>query len=223
MRMHERSHLMEKVDPDEIRLFETRKHPIGIILLYIQAVFGMVLAIGLSYFLIPVAVSNTDTAFNIAGIFTAAAVLMTFLILTIATIIYRENRIIVTDRNITQVLQYGLFSRKVSQLNIHNIEDVTAVQDGVLPTIFGYGILKIETAGEQVNFHFTFCPNADYYAKLILEAREKMLGQRDIENDDVLFAQNSKVSKNAVETTSAESLKDLGAETIKQASINRQY
>jgi uncharacterized membrane protein YdbT with pleckstrin-like domain len=77
------------------------------------------------------------------------------------------------------MLQYGLFSRKVSQLNMVNVEDVTAVQNGIFQTMFGFGSLNIETAGEQVNFHFTYCPRPGYYAKVILDAREQILGQND--------------------------------------------
>lgn len=225
--MHERKHLMEKIDPDETKLFETRKHPIGIVLLYIEAVIGMILAVGLSYFLIPLVITDTDLAFNIANIFTAVAIMLAFIILTVATIIYRENRLIVTDKNITQVLQYGIFNRKVSQLNVENIEDVTSDQNGFLATIFGFGDLNIETAGEQVNFHFSYCPNADYYAKIILDAREKMLGQererrtRDNRRFQSLDVATEEPKKTAEPTASA--LKGIGAETIKQASENNEY
>ena len=52
-----------------------------------------------------------------------------------------------------------------------NIEDVTASQTGILPTIFNYGTLHIETAGEQNNFIFLYCPNPNAYAKALLDAR----------------------------------------------------
>lgn len=212
--MHKRNNSMEQVDPDEVKLADTRKHPMGIILLYVQVLVGMIFAIGLAYFLLPLVLEDTDTAFFIGNIFTAVSVVMAFIVLTISTIIFKENRIIVTDRNVTQVLQYGLFSRKVSQLNINNVEDVTAMQQGILPTIFNYGTLKIETAGEQVNFHFSFCPNADYYAKIILDAREKVLGQGMSETNTSHGAKEKSLP-------SSDAIKDIGAETIKQASTNK--
>ena len=175
--MHRRPNTIERVDPDETKLIEVKKHPFGIIVVYIQTSIAMILAIGLAYFLIPSLFDDTEQAFLIASIFTAIAVVLAGAVLILSTYIYRQNRIIVTDRNITQILQFGLFSRKVSQLNIVNVEDVTSVQNGLLPTLFNYGELKIETAGEQSNFHFTFCPNSGLVAKLILDAREKMLGQ----------------------------------------------
>jgi len=168
---------ISKTDSDEIRLCEVAKHPFGIIVLYLQVGFGVVIGLGMAYFLIPSVVENTDTAFLIANMFAGVVMILSILVVFLATVVYRQNRLVVTDRNITQILQIGLFSRKISQLNMVNVEDVTSVKNGVMATIFGYGVLKIETAGEQENFNFTKCPNPDYYAKVILNAREKILGQ----------------------------------------------
>ncbi len=172
---------INRVDADEVKLAEIVKHPIGIIIVFLETAVGLIAGLLLSYFLIPSVLSDTDAAFMIANIFASAVVGVAIIILIIATIIYRQNRFVITDRNITQTLQYGLFSRKVSQLNLANVEDVTAKQDGVLSTLFDFGALNVETAGEQVNFSFTNCPRPGYYAKIILEAREKMLGQHDNE------------------------------------------
>jgi uncharacterized membrane protein YdbT with pleckstrin-like domain len=175
--MHPRSNTMEFVDKDEIKLAEFKKHPMGIVLIYIQAFFGFVVGLGLIFFLLPSVLGDQEDAFYYANLFAAITILLAVIIISVATFIYIQNRIIVTDRSITQVLQQGLFSRKVSQLNMNNVEDVTVVQDGFLPTTFNYGLLKIETAGEQANFHFTYCPHPSYHAKIILDAREKALGQ----------------------------------------------
>lgn len=170
---------IEHTDEDEVKLCEVSKHPFGIILLYLQAIFGLVFGLGLAFFLIPSVLEDTDVAFTYAAIFAVISVILVTIVIFVATMVYRQNRIIVTDRNITQILQYGLFSRKVSQLNMVNVEDVTSRQNGFFATMFGYGELNIETAGEQVNFHFTYCPRPGYYAKVILNAREKILGQQD--------------------------------------------
>lgn len=169
------------LDADEVKLCEVAKHPFGLIILYLQVTLGVVLAVGLAYFLLPSVISNTDQAFLFANLFAVVVIILTAIIALVATMIYRQNRLIVTDRNITQILQYGLFSRKTSQLNLVNVEDVTSVQKGFFSTLFGFGDLKIETAGEQVNFHFNYCPRSGYYAKVILNAREKILGQQDTE------------------------------------------
>ena len=168
---------MERVDSDEIKIAEVRKHVFGIIAVYAQSAVGMMVAIALAYFLLPIIMGDEESAFLIATVFSVLAVGGAFFVIMVASYIYRQNRIIITDRNITQVLQYGLFSRKVSQLNMANVEDVTARQHGFMQSSFNFGTLTIETAGEQSNFTFDFCPNAGYYAKIILDSREKMLGQ----------------------------------------------
>jgi uncharacterized membrane protein YdbT with pleckstrin-like domain len=170
---------IEHTDEDELKLCEVAKHPFGIIILYIQATVGVILGVGLAYFLIPSVLEDTDSAFVIANIFAFVTVTLAIMVVVLASVVYKQNRIIVTDRNITQILQFGLFNRKVSQLNMVNVEDVTSVQNGFLSTIFGFGDLNIETAGEQANFHFTYCPRPGYYAKVILNAREEILGQHD--------------------------------------------
>lgn len=228
--MSELMNSIERTDEDERKLAEIFKHPIGIILLYIQAALGMILAIGLAYFLLPVVLSDTNTAFMIGNIFAFVSVTLAFLVIVVATFLYRQNRLIITDRNITQILQFGLFSRKVSQLNLHNVEDVTAVQSGVLATVFNFGVLKIETAGEQVNFHFSYCPNAGYYAKIILDCREAALGQMDGDtfnerhadmNEVPPIADASPAANVQAQKTAAAAIKDLGAETVKRASSNQ--
>lgn len=168
---------MARVDDDEVKLCEVHKHNFGIFSLYAQITLGMIITTFMAYFLLPSLMSNTDDAIFYANVFAAFVVVLSFSIIVIATYIFRQNRLIVTDRNITQVLQDGLFSRKTSQLNLYNVEDVTATENGFLSTMFGFGVLMIETAGEQANFKFSYCPKPDYYAKIILDAREKLLGQ----------------------------------------------
>jgi len=170
---------IEHTDEDELKLCEVSKHPFGIISLYIGSFFGILAGLGLVFFMLPAVIEDTDRALSIALVLAVVLIVLAIVVLSLATLVYRQSRIIVTDRNITQILQYSLFSRKVSQLNMVNVEDVTSVQNGFLSTMLGYGELNIETAGEQSNFKFTYCPRPGYYAKVILNAREKILGQQD--------------------------------------------
>lgn len=173
------AHTIDSIDGNETKLCEVAKHPFGILIVYIQAALGLLLALGLAYFLLPSVIEDTDQAFLYANLFAGVSIVFAIIAVILTSLVYRQNRLIVTDRNITQMLQYGLFSRKVSQLNMVNVEDVTALQSGIFQTMFGFGDLNIETAGEQVNFHFSYCPRPGYYAKIILNAREQILGQND--------------------------------------------
>lgn len=164
------------VDEDEVLLGTIHKHSFGIFMVYIQAVVSIILVLGLTFFLLPT-VLPADSAYNISVGVSALAVFFGLIIVVTSTIIYNQSSIVITDKNITQILQTGLFGRKVSQLTMANVEDVTAVQHGIFATMFDFGELKIETAGEQANFVFGYCPRPGYYAKIILEAREKFMSQ----------------------------------------------
>ena len=167
---------IDYVDSDEVLLATIYKHFFGILLVYIQAILGFALAFGLGIVLLP-KVTSGGNSISILSVFAGAAILLGALIIIIATSIYRQSRIVVTDKNITQVVQASLFSRKVSQLTMANVEDVTAEQKGIFATVLDYGNLRVETAGEKENFVFSFCPRPSYYAKIILEAREKFISR----------------------------------------------
>jgi uncharacterized membrane protein YdbT with pleckstrin-like domain len=169
---------IDRLDDDELKICEIHKHPFGIFMIYVQAFIGVVIALALAYFLLP-SVLGRDTGLAIANGFMVFVIVVAAVLLLGATYIYFQSRLIVTDKNITQILQAGLFNRKISQLTMVNVEDVTSDQRGFFATIFDFGVLKIETAGEQVNFHFAFCPRPSYYAKIISDAREQYIEHSD--------------------------------------------
>ncbi len=168
---------IEDVGPGETKLVEIRKHPFGIISLYIQTLFGMTVALGLMYVLLQ-QFATDDTASQLNAVFAIIAIVGvggTLLVLFIAGFVYHQNFLIVTDKNITEVLQRTLFNRQVSELSMANIEDISSFQKGIFATIFNYGTMVVETAGEQNNFVFTFCPRPSYHCKILLDARQRFV------------------------------------------------
>ncbi len=170
---------MEEIDHDEKLITTIHRHFFGIFIIYVQTFVALAVGIGLIYFILPNLVDRSETeVYRIIGLAAGSIVVLMAIILIIATLIYYNSRLILTDKNITQVLQIGIFNRKVSQLAVTNIEDVTASKKGVFSTFLNYGTLNIETAGEQINFIFNYCPKPDFYARQILEAREQAGGLR---------------------------------------------
>ncbi len=167
---------VEQVMHDEVKVADTRRHPIGLFILYLQTIVGLGLAFFLIILLLPTFLDTLDVSEAIAKSFLTLLILISLvfgvIFLILAASIYKANQLIVTDENITQVTQIGLFRRKISELSMHNVEDVTAEQHGIIQTFFNYGTLTIETAGEQHNFNFAYCPNPNAYAKAVLDARQ---------------------------------------------------
>lgn len=66
---------------------------------------------------------------------------------------------IVTDKQVIDVKQEGIFNRTVARQPLFRIQDVMAECKGVLPTLFHYGDVKIQTAGAKDFFIFKQVPN----------------------------------------------------------------
>jgi len=177
---------VENILPSETKIFDVRRHIFGLVLIYIQVFLGLALAFGLILPFLPEAAEtlgiNKSAASAVAGVISVLVIILAAFFLILATRIYRNHQLIVTDSNVTQVLQIGLFNRKVSELSMSNVEDVTAHQKGIFQTVFNYGVLKVETAGEQNNFVFHYCPNPNATAKALLDTRSQYLQHNPHDN-----------------------------------------
>lgn len=80
---------------------------------------------------------------------------------------------VVTNERIIDVDQEGVFSKKIGELALHNVQDVVAEKKGVFATIFDFGKITVETAGAKEEFSFSGLPDPDGVAKKILELARK--------------------------------------------------
>lgn len=168
-------------DADEELVTEIRKHPVGLALVLISG--GIVM---LMVFLAAIygAIFDFEQTLGIQGANAANGILMAVSLVVIvgvavmtyiAAFLYRSNVIFVTSEKIAQVVYRSLFDRKISQLSIGDVQDVTVSQKGILAHAFNYGTLVIETAGEQENYSFNFVPEPYQVSKLIVGAHERNL------------------------------------------------
>lgn len=173
-------------DKDESLICEIRKHAIGLFFIYLTGI-GISLIIALIFSAISFSDVLSDgmsdvgaSSGNLKSLVTIGGIIFIFFILvamTIQAILYTNNVIFITSEKIAQVLYINLFNRKISQLSIGDVQDVTVTQKGVLAHMFNYGTLVIETAGEQQNYTFTYIPDPYRHSKLIVGAHERNLVQ----------------------------------------------
>lgn len=196
---------LTKIDEDEKLLAVIKRHPFGIIRLYFIILVGLGAAAALIFYLMPQFVDPNDSpaTYSFVALLAVLVVVIMLVIAGIATVIYNQSSLTITDKTITQTIQVGLFSKKTSQLAVSSVEDVTANKNGFFPTLFNYGRLLIETAGEQENFHFDYCPHADHYAKLVLETRQQFMGNRETEYLDQRRATSAAVPGPTQATTAS--------------------
>ncbi len=170
-------------DKDEKLLAEIRKHPIGLFFIYFT---GIAIALVITFLFGTLALGNFLPSLLQSGGITSAGALQSTLVLigailllgilgvmTIQAILYQNNVIYITTDKIAQILYISLFNRKISQLGLGDIQDVTVTQRGILANAFNYGVLVIETAGEQENYTFSFIPDPYHHSRLIVGAHEQ--------------------------------------------------
>lgn len=161
-----------RLEPGEHVTTIIHRHIFGLVGIYLQAiaalaaVFLLAGVIGVDLF----RGLSGEASLMLAGI-AFLLVVLTVLMLFAVTSMYWQTSLLVTNKGLIQVLQHGLFNRKISRLGMSDIEDVTTEQKGLLSTLFNYGTLHIETSGELRNFAFRYTPNPNKYAAQIMDAR----------------------------------------------------
>ena len=79
---------------------------------------------------------------------------------------------IITNERIINIEQQGLFSRIISEQRLFRIQDVTSEVTGVLPTIFKYGNVYVQTAAEKERFSFEQIPDPNGVRDIIIKLAE---------------------------------------------------
>lgn len=168
-------------DAQEELVLEIRKHPIGSVLILLISGIVIFITLLLCGFLVSADLNKFFGVTSMNGLRSVFIVVALFICLLsiagalIGLFLYKSNVIFVTNEKIAQVLYTSLFNRKISQLSIGDVQDVTVTQRGILAHIFNYGVLVIETAGEQQNYTFTFVPDPYTKSKAIVGAHERNL------------------------------------------------
>lgn len=102
---------------------------------------------------------------------------------------YYYDVIFVTNERILNVDQEGLLARKVSELSLLQVQDVTAQMGGFIQSFFNFGLIVIETAGEgtaddphrpglQGYFTVRDLPDPNRLARIILELHRQVLHEQ---------------------------------------------
>lgn len=100
---------------------------------------------------------------------TSAYYLFMWLLFFFVFIDYYLDIWIVTNKRIINIEQKGIFSRVISEQGLDKVQDVTSEVNGFLPTVFAYGDVFIQTAGEKQRFHFRQVPRPEVVRNLIIK------------------------------------------------------
>lgn len=101
-------------------------------------------------------------------------VVITFIF--VAWLSFYYNCYIITRLEIIEIIQIGFFGRKISQLSMLRVQDVTSSIEGLLPTYFSYGDVLIETASEQKE-PFVLCsvPDPQEISSRVMDLHDEVI------------------------------------------------
>jgi uncharacterized membrane protein YdbT with pleckstrin-like domain len=160
--------------PDEHTIYVLRRHPITLASLMVTfaLLLGAPVAIILYFSQVRPDFLESPVAMPLLVLGGSVFFLFSWLFLFQQFLDWYLDLWIVTNRRILNIEQTGLFSRTVSELRLYRIQDVTSTVNGIVATVFDFGDLEIQTAGEKSRFDFEEIPHPTVVAKAILELSE---------------------------------------------------
>jgi len=111
----------------------------------------------LNNFFPKILVSYSANTLIIMGI--SAYYLFLWLVLFNTWVNYYLDMWVLTNQEIIDAKQKGLFNRSVARQPLNRVQDVKAISKGYCQTFFHYGNVEVQTAGENKNFIFEEVPN----------------------------------------------------------------
>ena len=81
---------------------------------------------------------------------------------------------ILTDRKIISADQKSLFNRHMSTLELEKIQDISIEVNGFIQTMFGYGTIRVQTAGEIRRFALENAYHPEEAKQIIMDTPERV-------------------------------------------------
>ncbi len=89
--------------------------------------------------------------------------------------IWRQNKMVLTDENVVDIDQIGIFQKRIATLRLSRVQDIAVTVSGPMQTIFRYGTINIQTAGEKELFEFDYVPDPYAVKEFIVDLFEKFV------------------------------------------------
>lgn len=129
------------------------------------------------------ALSQTARTAIITG--TSAYYLFVLAVFLAAWIDYYLDVTIVTEQRLVDIHQNGLFNHRISEQSLLRVQDVSVRVRGPFQTMFQFGTVYVETAGEAQNFIMNNLPKPNQVANTIIELHKRLTDQSFAKADDI--------------------------------------
>lgn len=171
----------------EYVIAEVRRHPIGLLSIWLIDLFVVGFLLVSSAFLTRQSSIiqgsgldiNPDAILLIFGLITVLVLLFGW----VGSIIYRDNRFYVTNESVIQHIRTGLFSSREQVISLGGVEDASFIQHGILQYLLGYGSIRLSTVGDETTYRFTIVENPKDQLQTLNDAVEVFKREHVYEND----------------------------------------
>lgn len=147
-----------------------RRHPVT----FVPTIAGHIVLLAVPVALYAVLRSLFPWLFGIPAVYAIGVLLGSVYVLSILlffftqfTIFYLDLWVVTNDR-IIDIEQLGLFSRRIGELDLFQIQDVTSDVHGFFATLFHYGNLSVKTASVNLNIVFRNIPRPEFIREELL-------------------------------------------------------
>ena len=93
---------------------------------------------------------------------------------------------VITSERIINIEQKGLFVRSMSEVKYSRIQDVTAEEKGVIPTMLDYGDVFVQTAAEKERFIFSHVPGPYDLKDMIMNMQKEQIKEETNELGEMI-------------------------------------
>lgn len=76
---------------------------------------------------------------------------------------------IITDRRVIGIEQHGLFTREIHSFQLNRIQNIRTDVSGILPTVFNFGTVHIETAGTDQDIVMGYVPRPKHVRETLMQ------------------------------------------------------
>lgn len=170
---------------DQKMLIFTHRHWASLLKTIIMVLFFLILPV-----IILIIVFSFKTSFLQGNVLNFIVVAISLYYMVITTFAFTEwisfyyDILAVTEMEVIQISQSGIFDRKISEISILRVQDVSAEVNGFLATLFGYGDVIVESAGEQTQkYIIKDIPRPNEVASEILKFHNEQVAREERGNE----------------------------------------
>jgi hypothetical protein len=159
-----------------------KRHPFGLVQIWATA-FGLIgafLALLVGYISSLPAGGTDGAVLPIAVTILGILFVLVLAGAVIASFIYNNNRFYLTNESVVQELQEGIFSKREQTVSLGSVEDASYRQDGLIPSLFNYGKIRLSTVGDETTYRFNYVSDPKKQIAILNDAVESFKNGRRV-------------------------------------------